>query len=69
MLVICRRNLDPESKRTDQELWEALEIAQLKEVVSELDNGLGNQPLYYQAFIGPMLHSLKIDYIYWIERV
>ncbi|XP_071504808.1 ATP-binding cassette sub-family C member 9-like [Diadema antillarum] len=35
-----RRNLDPESRRTDQELWEALEIAQLKEVVGQLEEGL-----------------------------
>ncbi|XP_030828553.1 ATP-binding cassette sub-family C member 9 isoform X2 [Strongylocentrotus purpuratus] len=35
-----RRNLDPEEKRTDQELWEALEIAQLKDVVGNLEQGL-----------------------------
>uniref|UniRef100_A0ABM0N098 ATP-binding cassette sub-family C member 9-like n=1 Tax=Saccoglossus kowalevskii TaxID=10224 RepID=A0ABM0N098_SACKO len=35
-----RHNLDPEDTRTDDELWEALEIAQMKKVVSELDNTL-----------------------------
>ncbi|XP_070558915.1 ATP-binding cassette sub-family C member 9-like [Ptychodera flava] len=32
-----RFNLDPETTRSDEELWEALEIAQLKTLVSELD--------------------------------
>nr|XP_054751164.1 ATP-binding cassette sub-family C member 9-like [Lytechinus pictus]XP_054751165.1 ATP-binding cassette sub-family C member 9-like [Lytechinus pictus] len=35
-----RRNLDPEEKRTDQQLWQALEIAQLKDVVGNLEEGL-----------------------------
>ncbi|XP_077998555.1 ATP-binding cassette sub-family C member 9-like [Glandiceps talaboti] len=35
-----RYNLDPESERSDDELWEALEIAQLKEVVIDLDKQL-----------------------------
>ncbi|XP_077866270.1 ATP-binding cassette sub-family C member 9-like [Saccoglossus kowalevskii] len=35
-----RFNLDPEKTRTDDELWAALEIAQLKTLVSELDNQL-----------------------------
>ncbi|XP_077863979.1 ATP-binding cassette sub-family C member 9-like [Saccoglossus kowalevskii] len=35
-----RFNLDPECKRTDEELWEALEIAQLKQVVFDLDKQL-----------------------------
>ncbi|XP_077981900.1 ATP-binding cassette sub-family C member 8-like [Glandiceps talaboti] len=35
-----RFNLDPECRRSDDELWEALEIAQLKDVVNELDKRL-----------------------------
>ncbi|KAM8862149.1 ATP-binding cassette sub-family C member 8 isoform 3-T3 [Synchiropus picturatus] len=35
-----RFNLDPEVKATDQMLWEALEIAQLKPVVKSLPGGL-----------------------------
>ncbi|XP_022103515.1 ATP-binding cassette sub-family C member 9-like [Acanthaster planci] len=35
-----RVNLDPDMKRSDEELWEALEIAQLKDVVSQLEDGL-----------------------------
>ncbi|XP_066291926.1 ATP-binding cassette sub-family C member 9-like isoform X2 [Branchiostoma lanceolatum] len=35
-----RYNLDPFDKCSDEELWEALEIAQLKTVVSELPNKL-----------------------------
>ena len=39
-----RRNLDPVSPsvNTDEDLWHALEVAQLKDVVSPLDGGLGN---------------------------
>ncbi|MEQ2171770.1 hypothetical protein GOODEAATRI_014124, partial [Goodea atripinnis] len=36
-----RFNLDPEMKATDEMLWEALEIAQLKPVVKTLPGGLG----------------------------
>nr|XP_006822844.1 PREDICTED: ATP-binding cassette sub-family C member 9-like [Saccoglossus kowalevskii] len=32
-----RFNLNPESDRTDEELWKALEIAQLKQVIADLD--------------------------------
>ncbi|XP_072030098.1 ATP-binding cassette sub-family C member 9-like [Amphiura filiformis] len=35
-----RSNLDPEGRRSDQELWHALEIAQLQQVVSQYGNGL-----------------------------
>ncbi|XP_077453513.1 ATP-binding cassette sub-family C member 8 [Stigmatopora argus] len=35
-----RFNLDPETKATDEMLWEALEIAQLKPVVKSLPGGL-----------------------------
>ncbi|XP_022102313.1 ATP-binding cassette sub-family C member 9-like [Acanthaster planci] len=35
-----RTNLDPEEKVSDDEMWHALEIAQLKDVVSQLDGGL-----------------------------
>ena len=36
-----RFNLDPEGNHLDNELWEALEIAQLKHIVTGLQNGLG----------------------------
>ncbi|XP_041460450.1 ATP-binding cassette sub-family C member 9-like isoform X1 [Lytechinus variegatus] len=35
-----RHNIDPAGVKTDDELWKALEIAQLKEVVSPLEGGL-----------------------------
>ncbi|KAJ8047635.1 ATP-binding cassette sub-family C member 9 [Holothuria leucospilota] len=35
-----RFNLDPFNERTDDELWESLEIAQLKKVVTDLPDGL-----------------------------
>ncbi|XP_048451624.1 ATP-binding cassette sub-family C member 8-like [Rhincodon typus] len=35
-----RFNLDPDSVHSDDELWEALEVAQLKPMVSELPEGL-----------------------------
>ncbi|XP_033123425.1 ATP-binding cassette sub-family C member 9-like isoform X2 [Anneissia japonica] len=38
-----RYNLDPQHLRTDQELWEAIEIAQLKDVVSGLEGSLDYQ--------------------------
>lgn len=39
--VCYRFNLDPEMKATDEMLWEALDIAQLKPVVKALPGGLG----------------------------
>lgn len=39
----CRFNLDPEKTCTDDRLWEALEIAQLKNMVKALPGGLGTQ--------------------------
>lgn len=39
--VSYRFNLDPEMKATDEMLWEALDIAQLKPVVKSLPGGLG----------------------------
>ncbi|XP_022081039.1 ATP-binding cassette sub-family C member 8-like isoform X2 [Acanthaster planci] len=38
-----RRNLDPERQCTDIELWDSLEIAQLKQVVSSLPKGLDSE--------------------------
>ncbi|CAJ0959849.1 unnamed protein product [Ranitomeya imitator] len=38
---VLRLNLDPECKCTDDRLWEALEIAQLKNLVKALPGGLG----------------------------
>ncbi|XP_023370472.1 ATP-binding cassette sub-family C member 9 [Otolemur garnettii] len=45
-----RFNLDPECKCTDDRLWEALEIAQLKNMVKSLPGGLENEFLYAQEF-------------------
>ena len=36
-----RYNLDPFGYWTDKRLWEVLDIAQLKSLVSDLKNGLG----------------------------
>ncbi|XP_070558013.1 ATP-binding cassette sub-family C member 9-like [Ptychodera flava] len=38
-----RFNLDPEGSKDDMQLWEALEIAQLKSTVMELDQQLGSE--------------------------
>lgn len=38
---VGRFNLDPERMCTDDRLWEALEIAQLKNMVKALPGGLG----------------------------
>ena len=35
-----RFNLDPEEEHADSELWESLEIAQLKHIVTDLPDGL-----------------------------
>ncbi|XP_071960141.1 ATP-binding cassette sub-family C member 9-like [Antedon mediterranea] len=40
-----RFNLDPDSLYSDKELWEALEIAQMKNFVAELGSGL-NSPVF-----------------------
>ena len=40
-IQLCRSNLDPNGSKTDRELWNALEIAQLKSVVAEFVRGLG----------------------------
>jgi hypothetical protein len=42
--VFCRENLDPQSQYTDAELWKSLELAQLKDVVSNLPGCLGMLP-------------------------
>ena len=42
-VCLCSFNLDPELKATDEMLWEALEIAQLKPVVKCLPGGLGER--------------------------
>ncbi|XP_072037224.1 ATP-binding cassette sub-family C member 9-like isoform X2 [Amphiura filiformis] len=35
-----RYNLDPDQEKTDQELWDSIEIAQLKDVVTQLEGAL-----------------------------
>ena len=35
-----RLNLDPFSRHTDEELWQAIEASHLKELTSETENGL-----------------------------
>jgi len=37
----CRCNLDPEGYRTDDELWEALEIVNMKETIKFMSGQLG----------------------------
>ena len=37
----CRFNLDPEEKKSDAELWQALEVAHLKSMVEAMPQGLG----------------------------
>ena len=44
LLYTFRQNLDPEVNRSDEELWNALEIAQLKDVVLALPEGIGKSP-------------------------
>lgn len=41
IISLSRHNIDPAGVKTDDQLWKALEIAQLKEVVSPLEGGLG----------------------------
>ena len=36
-----RSNLDPKCDMADEQLWEALEMVQLKEFISKLGRGLG----------------------------
>ena len=55
-----RRNLDPECLSSDIELWSALEIAQLKQVVSGLEKGLGN---YFSSFIVHHFHTSNSVYM------
>lgn len=41
-LKFFRENLDPGNQCSDEELWKALEVAQLKPIISILPGGLGN---------------------------
>lgn len=45
-MCIFRLNLDPECTCTDDRLWEALEIAQLKNMVKALPGGLGKSDTF-----------------------
>ena len=47
LFLLCRSNLDPLERNTDDELWEALRIAQLKDIVSSSNAGLGNLLYHY----------------------
>ncbi|XP_038050112.1 ATP-binding cassette sub-family C member 9-like isoform X2 [Patiria miniata] len=38
-----RMNLDPEDRKTEKELWDALETAQLKELVMSMEEGIDSQ--------------------------
>lgn len=55
-----RYNLDPSGLKTDNELWEALDVAQLKEVVSNIDAGLGNLFDYFQGFTTTLIDSIQL---------
>ncbi len=42
LISFCYRyNLDPERQKTDDEVWKALEIAQLKPIITALPSQLG----------------------------
>lgn len=41
-----RENLDPKSEHEDDELWAALELAQMKEVIATHPEGLGEFLFY-----------------------
>jgi len=38
----CRYNLDPEGRRSDDEVWEALEIVNMKETIKFMSGQLGS---------------------------
>ncbi len=42
-----RYNLDPDGSKSDADVWKALEIAQLKPLISELPSQLGEFSLGY----------------------
>ena len=52
-----RRNLDPFNRHSDEELWNGLEVAHLKNFVSGLEEGLlhpvseGGENLRYYPFV------------------
>ena len=58
-----RRNLDPFSEQTDNDIWKALELAHLKFFVHSLEEGLdyecgeGGEALRYLS----MLHALSTE--------
>lgn len=56
---IFRLNLDPECTCTDDRLWEALEIAQLKNMVKALPGGLGKNDTL----------QLFIPYQHWLDTI
>lgn len=56
----CRFNLDPERTCTDDRLWEALEIAQLKNMVKALPGGLGTK----MSFIAPKVSFRRIKLLF-----
>ena len=41
MCGLCRYNLDPEGHRSDDELWEALDIVNMKETIKYMSGQLG----------------------------
>lgn len=66
-----RDNLDPRGHYTEQELWNCLEIAQLKDVISALpsgleteiiDNGLNFSAGHRQLYV-PKLISIKPNFL------
>ena len=60
-LFLFRFNLDARSEHDDDALWEALEIAQLKSVVSELDLKLGEEMFKYAFKLSRILVSTKLQ--------
>ena len=41
LIGYCRYNLDPEGRRSDDELWEALDIVNMKETIKYMSGQLG----------------------------
>jgi hypothetical protein len=65
-----RYNIDPSNTLTDDKLWAALDIVQMKEVIMALPDQLGNV-LFVDLFIAfckqmqqnPSLFVLRINYL------
>lgn len=50
-LLNSRYSLDPENRRSENDLWNSLEISQLKETVKRMPEGLGEE--VYESVLVP----------------